>query len=670
MIPNQDTNTGRRSRPSTSKLILYLALLLLLFWMALKVWRVARAALSLQAQQEELSLLLEGGFEHIDPDRAEQLLLTVRQDVVTLNEELALFFPIFSRLGWLPEVGPLIAAAPELLPMADAGTEAALALFEALRPTLSILQGEGGEQTLAIADMVSILDKASPELARAADSLDRVAELRVQMGEVDGLPGQIRAAVDALDAWLPRGQAGLRLAQVIPRMMGNDEPRHYLIIAQNEDELRPGGGFISGAGVLTVHRGQIAEMSFQDAYAVDDWRNKPYEFPPRPLYELMGLELFLFRDANFWPDFPTSAQAVLELYAYGQDVPLPYGLIAVDQRFIQLLLDATGPVFIPGDDLPLNSQNVLDSFRSAWSFQGDPESEEWIEWYQNRKGFIGTFALALKAKVESELRQIDPLLLAQRVFQAADEKHLQVYVRDPVVSPILEEIGWDGRIRPAPQADLLVVTDSNVGYSKANLFIERAVDYRVDLTSDGSAAARLAVSYVHTGTDTGAPCVQDISYAFDVVSDYLNLADRCYWNYLRVYAPEGSLLRDSSTHDVPVESLLAGTGWQGPAVSLRELPGAETFANYFLVPAGRSAATTFQYDLPQVVTEGDEETHRYRLVLVKQAGIGPEDWRITVVLPPQSSLIDASHEPATIRGREIVFDITLISDVEITLNYR
>ena len=86
-------------------------------------------------------------------------------------------------------------------------------------------------------------------------------------------------------------------------------------MAQNEDELRATGGFLTGAGIVTVENGRIVDLSFLDSNYVDNYWVKPYDFPPQPLYDYMGLEMLLFRDANYWPDFPTSARKAMDLYA-------------------------------------------------------------------------------------------------------------------------------------------------------------------------------------------------------------------------------------------------------------------------------------------------------------------------------------------------------------------
>jgi hypothetical protein len=50
---------------------------------------------------------------------------------------------------------------------------------------------------------------------------------------------------------------------------------------------------------------------------------------------------------------------------------------------------------------------------------------------------------------------------------------------------------------------------------------------------------------------------------------YEQMMDRCYWDYLRVYVPQGSRLLDATRIPVPGEVLFSGEGESGGAPSNR-----------------------------------------------------------------------------------------------------
>lgn len=656
------TATSRQINPA--RLLFLGAALFFVLWLGLKGWAIGRAALSLQARQNKVETLLAGGLAQINPDDAETLVLGVRHDIVALKRETAVFMPLMPYLKWVPKLGPTLAAAPALMEMADAGTETAVYALRGFQPALPLLQ-QGKSPMELLPELLAIIHDAQPELAAMSQSMDKLAAARAGLGDISDLPFRLRTLLEQADTWLPLAQDGLKLAPVLPEIMGSNGPRSYLILAQNEDELRPTGGFISGAGLLTVENGRIVDLAFQDGYFIDNWQGKPYDFPPQPLYDFMGLELFLFRDANFWPDLPTSAEKAMALYSYGQDAPMPDGVIAVDQRFLQQLVEVVGSITITDLDLMVNSQNTIEVLQSAWAIR---EGQELGEWIINRKSFIGLFASALLAKLQSS--NVDSLFLVQNSYAALQSKDLQVYVRDPATAVILQQLGWDGRLPQNPTHDFLMVVDSNLGYSKANILVERQLTYQVRVLENSAVEAELTAVYQHNGQDNGDACLQDIIYDLETAVSYQNLVNKCYWNYLRLYSPNGSQLFNASSHTVPAETMVASQGWHGQAQTVPDLAGLTTFATSFMLPVGQQLTSHFTYQLPAGMVHPTPEGQKYELHIYKQAGARPEPMQIVVQLPEGAKLIKAQPAPVSADNNIVIFEFDLVSDTAVSVIFK
>lgn len=635
-------------------------------WLGLKGWAIGRAVVSLQSRQAEVEALLADGLTALNPDDAEALVLGVRQDVLVLQRETAVFMPLTPYLGWVPKLGPTIQAAPILLEMADAATATAVYAIQGFKPALALLQ-TGQSATELLPDLLPIIDDAQPELIAISQGVARIAAARAGLGDGTDLLGQLRTALDLADQWLPLAQDGLQLAPHLPQILGHNGPRHYLILAQNQDELRATGGFISGVGLVTVDNGRIGDLEFADANFVDNWRDKPYDFPPLPLYDHMGLELFLFRDANFWPDFPTSAEKAMALYSYGQDVPLPDGVIAVDQRFLQLLVEATGPVTIPNSDLTITPDNVISNIQDAWAIQ---DGQDLNEWALSRKAFIGSFAQAIRRKIETDFAAVDPAALAQNMIQALETKHLLIYLRDSDVAATLHELAWDGRLPTNPAHDFLLVVDTNMGYSKVNALINQQLNYDVQINTDDTAVANLLIQYQHRGQPADEPCQQGILYRPDTVTSYEALINTCYWDYVRVYTPPGTNLVDSSRHLVPVDSRITHQPWDSQASVVNDLAGLTTFSNFLLLRQTEALGSYFSYELPDTIIQSNDGHKQYQLAVIKQPGTNAIPVSIHVTLPPGAQLTTASPEPAEVNGTSVYFEFDLVADTFITIDYQ
>lgn len=643
--------------------------LLLLLWLGVKGWRIGRAVNSLLAQRDTAELLLADGLTNINPDAAEQMALTVRRDFVVLRDETAVVQPLLPHLGWLPKVGPLLVSSPQLLEMADAGTETAVYAITSLKPILVLLQSEqaGANQ---LPQLIHALAEARPGLAQASQALERIAIARANINNLDAWPQQAQALVAQADEWLPIGQDSLTIVQILPDVLGLDGRRQYLLLAQNEDELRATGGFISGVGLLIVEDGDILELNFQDASTFDtanlQANSALYSFPPKPLYELMKLDYFLLRDANYWPDFPYSAQTAVDLYQKVAPETQIDGVIAIDQEFMSLLVAATGPVTIPETGQQITAQNTVESFRSAFNIQ---EGQTVREWLGNRKAFLSTFATAILTKVQSNFGSVDPVVFIKNIHAALADRHLQLYFVAPQEMATLDALDWDGRLQNPPGQDFLLVLDTNMGFNKSNMHITRNIAYDVALDAAGTAIADLTVSYNYANIPgEPAPCEQGISYGN--APSYEEIANRCYFNYLRVYAPAGAVLHEATPHFIAADALVSGLPWNSPAETTHEFADFTTFSNFMMVPRGETLATNFTYQLPATVIRGENGRTTYQLWLRQQAGTLGDAVSVMLTLPPGSSVTQAeSSQDARIsqQGNQVEFLLNLQRDTLLTV---
>lgn len=663
--------SATRFAPVTTTRIVRLLLLggalLLVVWLALKAFRIGRYALALNANQEQLETLLAGGngLAGIDPDAAEQLIFDVRRNVGGLYQETRPFNGVLRAAGRLPTVGPLLADAPHLLEAADAGTNAATFLYYGLKPGLELIQADTAPDQL-LPGLMQVLVNAQPALEQAERDLARAAAAYARVEDPAALPGRLQPLLEPVDRWLPIGQDAVRLLQLLPTLAGQDGERHYLLLAQNADELRATGGFISSAGILTVNQGQIVALDLADSYTVDRWAVQEYEFPPQPYYDFMGLELFLFRDANFWPEFAVSAEKAIALYRYGVEGAPPIdGVIALDQWFVQALVSAVGPIDVPELDVRVNGRNVIGQMQAAWG-PGDDEAASG-NWFRNRKSFMGSMMQALLTKVMADPASFDITLLLQAVVESAENKHLLFYMRDDDAAAVLREMAWDGHVDP-PGHDFVLPLDTNMGFNKVNAVLERSVVYEVALNENGGGEAALDISYTHPGPSGDEPCVQQVTYSGNI--QYADLIDDCYWNYLRVYAPAGSRLTNASRHPVSAEFFNRGQSWDGAPATFDE-DGFTVFDNFMLIERGASLISSYRYQLPDgLVTDGDDGTRIYRLLLAKQAGAQPQAARLHIVLPPGATPVDVTPTPSRVTGQHVFFEETLDQDLTFTITFR
>jgi hypothetical protein len=208
--------------------------------------------------------------------------------------------------------------------------------------------------------------------------------------------------------------------------------------------------------------------------------------------------------------------------------------------------------------------------------------------------------------------------------KALTEKHLQVYFNNPALQSQLTQRGLDGaqlNLTSGPGInDYWMITEANVGFNKVNPGIERSASYTLAGGGAGSNLfASLTLTYTnHAGVREGTTAGECVKVAkYDV--SYTSMLNGCYWNYLRVYVPQGSQLREVT--GLPADSNSTTTIENNKTV----------FATQLVVPPGQSASVTFNYTLPYGVPDAALST--YQLLVQKQAGVRPFPVAIQVLLP-------------------------------------
>jgi len=609
---------------------------------------VGASALSLQSRATRLQQMA------IQPSRLSLGVLTeevrgARREVAVLRFALTPMLWLGARLGGdLGAAEPLMGAALESLVAGDESLAA-----------LASMVGEVDLATLSMADVPRILDglsSARPMLDHSADRLDAAQERLSQIR--DPLSPRMERWVEQAQTLVSLARQGIDAARVAPQLLGKDAPRTYLVLVQNSDEIRATGGFISTVGRVTLSYGKVITQTFEDSYAVDDF-SKEYPDPPAPLLDYMSSEQWVFRDANWSPDFPTTGRDAIYLYQIGRPGQID-GVIGINLKTIQILMPGLEPLQVEGFAEPVTAENVIRLLQEAWNpnLNAPDAPKSAGDWIMTRKRFASAFARAAMDKVLSGKANWSRLGLG--TINAIRQRQITLYIIGQE-SALVAKLGWDGALLPN-DGDYLMVVDSNIGYSKANAIVSEQVDYRVSLAPSGTGRAVVTITYMHQGKQSGVICTPQVPY--DASITYEKMIHRCYLDYLRLYVPPGSKLRTATAHLVPGEYLLSGKPADGKAETLAEEVNRTVFGQFFVVEYGKQLQTRFEYDLPVVIKDVDTGK-QYTLSFQKQSGTDAMPVKVILTLPPGAQIISAVPSPTAQTTDTLEFALQLDSDQQV-----
>ncbi len=612
--------SGRKGKPRPlriSRRVAYLlilaGILLMLLWLGLTAYRAYQFARGGLAHMETLQASLQRPAPELlaDFSALKEQVDALDSDLQALRAEVGTFDWLLGNLGWVPRYGPELAATPHITAMAADLSGAAADLGTVLEALLPALQ-EGSQSGLP--QIVTLLQQQRALLLRAHGRLQHAAYERtfIDARQLDDGPfGRIASLLEQLDANLPALVQDLGLLnKVLPQadtLLGMQGPRRYLILGQNNFELRATGGFLGSMGVVTLDQGEITQLDYRRSY---DWDNPNREKvqPPFPYVRYMLFGAWFIRDANFYSDFPTSAQTVQMFWKLDGHEPAG-GVIAVDLYAIQALLEALGPVEVPGYGVSVGGANMLETI---W------------EGYRRDPGFLPAMTAAVAQRLQQPglLTTASLPALAQALGGALEEKHILLYFDDPALQGVVLEAGWGGAIR-SDRGDFLMVVDSDFSYAEVNRFIEQDIAYQVTLDRSLQVQeSTVTLSYWNHFDRWGSAETRELfgGFCFDPQTKAHRHDPGCYGDYIRIYVPEGSRFVRAEGFDDGME--------------YRQEAGRTCIAGYLRVLPGEQRTVSVTYVPPAVAVGGE-----YRLTLQKQPGTDalPVDVQVQVAASPVAS---------------------------------
>ena len=281
--------------------------------------------------------------------------------------------PLWKAAAVVPVVGPNFQAVTDAAVSAD---DVAARAVAPLLASYDSLDWRALSPTDGRIDVRQLQDVA-PIITAAANTV-RLSHERLAAINTGKLIPEVADAVDTATTQLGEIGGALETAsaagELLPPMLGANEPRNYLVLIQNNGEARATGGIPGALAIVRVEDGRLDLGEQSSAGAVERF------IPPLDVDQeqvaiytaRLGVQM---QNVNLTPDFPTAADTAKRMWDGRHEGQSVDGVVALDPIVLSRLLGVTGPVeltdpevlhMLRGTDLPtaLTQENVVSTLLS------------------------------------------------------------------------------------------------------------------------------------------------------------------------------------------------------------------------------------------------------------------------------------------------------------------
>jgi len=413
----------------------------------------------------------------------------------------------------------------------------------------------------------------------------------------------------------------------MPNLFGFNGKRIYLVLFQNNMELRPGGGFIGSYGLLTFDDGKMVDFSIHDVYDADGQLRGHVE-PPYPIRRYLKLPHLYLRDSNFDVDFAkgASTSAILLNAETGQMVD---GVIGIDVSFVKNILEAIGPVYVSDYKETVTSSNLYELTQSHAEKNFFPGSRQ-------KKDFLRSLFVAMQLRLSAN-NSLPYLEIAKSIDEAITQKHFLFAFGDKNLQDLFTVNKWSSalwderRENPSSINDFLGINEANIGVNKANYFVKRNVIHNVMIDENGNTEGEIRIEYKNTSSKWPG-------------GDYVN--------YLRIILPLNTTISSISFDGVSQDIVPAitdpliyeakdFTAPLGLELERYEQSGKTIYGFIVNVEAGKSKEIKIGYLLPEKISL-ESQAFFYQLRIFKQPGIDSYPYSFLITYPKDLKIISGS----------------------------
>lgn len=549
------------------------------------------------------------------PVKAAQTYYQVKETKKNLTDQAASFNNSFYRVAEALEQGDFNKAREELVVFEKHLQQAretfknlGLVRFLPQASSINTLLGLSAKTTLEAVGILGEFQKIEKDQKNLNENLRQIhenfANILKNLEKGEKLTRKFNPLHRLLSSWRQEAEQISKILSLLPDILGAKESKTYLILFQNNHEIRPTGGFIGSFAIIKIFQGQIQALEIPSGGSYDLQGSLTEKLiSPRPLWLINPR--FEFQDLNWFPDFPTSARKITDIYEKtdGQTID---GVFAINASFVKNLIGLLGPVEMPVYQKTINEKNFFEEIQRTVKVEYDKQDNQ-------PKKIIGDLFNAVFERL-GKLEKPKIISTLALVFDNLVKKDIQIYLNKPDQEQIIKELGWAGEIKNT-DGDYLMTIASNIAGGKTDGAIKQKIRKEVFVLDNDELISRVIIERTHTG-QKGEPWTGQRNVTF-----------------LRIYTPEGSEFlgasgftpvplylfekpEDDYAPDPDVWQIERTTQIAPDGTMIAQEAGKTIFGNWLLLDPGETKEVILTYKLPSKIKI---DGNLYTLMVQKQS---------------------------------------------------
>ncbi len=571
-----------------------------------------------QSKEQIIAQLAEAraSLQSLNPAGAAQPLADIQTELATLQTE-AGKYGVLTLAGWWGNVQEKFQALPGILQDLTGISGTAIHINEDLaylkEHTLSLMLGGKGEELLE----------------RLASLQDKLARLTIYVEHIRSQAPLDAATQKTLSGFNVELTEATQSLGALRTLLSPQKERHVLVMFQNESELRPGGGFLGSYADVTIAHGAVTNIEVRDIYDPDG-QLFTNVIPPRPLQRLT--KDWEARDANWFADFPASAQKVLSFMNQSRiytDRQVTFeGAAAINTHVIGDIIDLVGPIELPEFKLTITGDTFMREL------QKEVEAGENKKINQPKK-ILQTLAPILLERLKTRTRSQDAAFL-EKIRYNFTRKNIMLYVDDPILEHqfTTRDVGGNlthlEKTNSATISDYLAVITANMAGGKSDFVTRQSIKLVSTFTATGTLVNQLTITRQNKGNTETEWWYKSPHKTYTQI--YMPLGSKIYSAQGNKAWPD-PIVRDYSKYqeDPDVAAIEATHLFLDTEQLDRFIAFNKTvFAGWITTPTGATSTFTMNYRNPKKFTPA---VKNYEFYFDKQSGANTS-LEVSIIAPP------------------------------------